>query len=146
MDLLTYPLQSSKRVNNHNLLVSSSTGLLATKQLHDSAYHGTYCSSDINFSVVPDHLLHPYSRSHNRREKRKAKNQLAGGELNAIATALSEAIGEEPPTIHVDKKGREIKKDETELREERRKREAEKGKIGEGKGRTMNETKRRKQM
>jgi len=61
-----------------------------------------------------------------------------GGELNAIATALSEAIGEEPPKIHLDKRGNEFKKDEAELKEERQRREAEKGKIGEGKGRTMN--------
>ena len=96
--------------------------------------------------VVPDHLLHPYSRSHNRREKRKAKNHLIGGELDVIASALSEAIGEEPAIKHLDKKGKEITKDPQELKEERRRREAEKGKIGEGKGRTMNETKRRKQM
>ena len=69
-----------------------------------------------------------------------------GGELNAIATALSEAIGEEPQKTHLDKRGNEIKKDEAELKEERQRRETEKGKIGEGKGRTMNETKRRKQM
>ena len=63
-----------------------------------------------------------------------------------IASALSEAIGEEPAIKHLDKKGKEITKDPQELKEERRRREAEKGKIGEGKGRTMNETKRRKQM
>jgi hypothetical protein len=36
--------------------------------------------------------LHPYSRSHTRREKRKAKQQLAGGKLDNIASALSDMI------------------------------------------------------
>lgn len=91
--------------------------------------------------------LHPYSRSHTRREKRKAKQQLAGGKLDNIASALSDMIDDidVPPGLHDPKpsakKAGSIAQDNGAAS-----RKTEKGKIGEGKGRTLTETGRRKQV
>ena len=88
--------------------------------------------------MVPLVPSHPYSRSHARREKRKKREHLAGGELHAVAAALSEVVGE---TISTTAKIRS--------KEERagdKKRAEEEKKIGAGKGRTLSERARRKQM
>ena len=95
--------------------------------------------------------LHPYSRSHIRREKRKAKQQLAGGELHAISAALSEAIGEEPESALPSgskkaQRSRDIAAEVVERNAERQRRRAESGKIDEGRGRTLGEKSRRKQV
>lgn len=89
---------------------------------------------------------HPYSRSHTRREKRKTKQEIAGG-LGAISLALAETVGEvvvppEPKATLSKQQVREKKVVEARKVEE----EADKGKIGQGKKRTMNESGRRKQM
>lgn len=84
----------------------------------------------------------PYSKSHMKREKRKAKQQLAGG-MGSVAAALVDLAPElapEPPSTGKDKKTKEQKAEE-----DRRKKE-EDGKIGAGSKRTMREKQRRKQM
>ena len=96
--------------------------------------------------MVPDVPLHPYSRSHTRREKRKAKQQLAGGKLDNIASALSDMIDDidVPPglqNVKPSNKKTGMAQDNGAVR-----RKEEKGKIGEGKGRTLSETGRRKQV
>ncbi len=88
--------------------------------------------------MVPPLPSHPYSRSHAKREKRKAREHLVGGELHSVAVALSEAIGEtEALPLKGDHETTKRKRDE-EKREE--------SKIGIGKGRTLGEKARRKQM
>jgi len=92
--------------------------------------------------VVPPVPSHPYSRSHARREKRKTRPELSGGHLRAVAAALSEAIGETDalPLRSLTRVERE---------EEKRKREdvrRDGAKIGMGKGRTLGEKARRKEM
>ncbi|ORY35504.1 ribosome biogenesis protein SLX9-domain-containing protein [Naematelia encephala] len=96
------------------------------------------------FLPQPEPVLpsHPYSRSHNRREKRKAKQQLAGGELHSVAAALSIALGEDPsqlptPTSAVQKQEARRKAEEKRLED---------SKIKEGKGRTLSEKARRAQI
>lgn len=88
--------------------------------------------------------LHPYSRSHIRREKRKAQQHLAGGELHSVAAALSESLGE---VGHERERARVRSNEErkAEKQKERARSEGE-GKIGDGKGRTLSEKARRKQM
>ncbi|KAK1927268.1 hypothetical protein DB88DRAFT_477422 [Papiliotrema laurentii] len=109
--------------------------------------------SDVSFSklkkgklpaTVPEVISpHPYSRSHVRREKRKAKQHLAGGDLGHLSTALSEVMGDAappspPPTKN--KLGQHPKPTVVKKKGEDR------GKIGEGRGRTMSEHARRKQI
>lgn len=90
---------------------------------------------------------HPYSRSHTRREKRKAKQNIAGG-LGTISLALAEAVGETPaPPEPKSSRGGTAQTDKKPVMVNRPvEDEADKGKIGQGKKRTMNESGRRKQM
>jgi hypothetical protein len=87
--------------------------------------------------------LHPYSRSHIRREKRKAK-EVVGGGLDSVAAALAEAAGEVPvPEAPVPKsKGHARVVDDV---PQKRKQEPD-GKIGEGRTKPLAEKQRRKQM
>ncbi|KAK4687014.1 hypothetical protein P7C73_g3096, partial [Tremellales sp. Uapishka_1] len=95
-------------------------------------------------SLVPHLPLHPYSRSHIKREKKKAKEQLTGGELHSIAVGLSEALGE----VEEEEKPIRIKTAEERRREkeEEQRRKEEAGKIGQGGKRTLSEKKRREQI
>ncbi|BEJ11622.1 hypothetical protein CspHIS471_0200820 [Cutaneotrichosporon sp. HIS471] len=101
-------------------------------------------------SIAAGAAAHPYSRSHFRREKRKAKSAVAlGGGLGSVALALGEVAGDEP----VDKveKGKakskkEVMEDVVRRREEEARRKAEEGKIGEGAGHGLKEKARRKQI
>ncbi|KAK8854668.1 hypothetical protein IAR55_003407 [Kwoniella newhampshirensis] len=104
---------------------------------------------------------HPYitpSKSHLKREKRKAKSQL-GTDLSSLETALAHVIPLENTTaVHsgatedregelggrkVRKSKEQMMRDKEEARRRAIEREMEKGKIGEGKGRTLGEKKRR---
>lgn len=92
---------------------------------------------------------HPYfipSKSHLRRQKRKARN-LAGG-LGSLGTALEGVIPDEDlkPAQVVGVKEEKRVKTKEERDEERRvwlEKEKEKGKIGSGKGKTLREKKRK---
>lgn len=66
------------------------------------------------------------------------KQQLAGGELHSIAAALSEAIGETEPPPAIRDRAAEKRMRDVGMQE--------KLKIGTGKGRTLGEKARRKQM
>lgn len=84
---------------------------------------------------------HPYSKSHRKRLNKKARQDLSGGQLHPLAAALAESLGQKAPE---DKKARVRSREEKEkerMEEERKK--AEEGKIGEGRGRTLGEKKRR---
>ncbi|WOO76714.1 uncharacterized protein LOC62_01G000337 [Vanrija pseudolonga] len=87
----------------------------------------------------------PYSKSHARREKRKAAQQLGSG-LGSVAAALFEAAGEVPvPTAPVATSRGKKRAEVVEVPPQLRKREAD-GKIGEGSAKTMGERRRRKQI
>ncbi|WVR09744.1 hypothetical protein IAU60_006820 [Kwoniella sp. DSM 27419] len=95
---------------------------------------------------------HPYllkSKSHARREKRKARSELSTNltSLNtALETVLPEAVRPlEEPVKKKRNKAEEAQRRELEEVERKRaaQREREKGMIGEGKGRTLGEKKRR---
>lgn len=86
----------------------------------------------------------PYSKSHMKREKRKAKQQLAGG-MGSVAAALVDLAPElvpEPPSDSKPGKAGES----AEQKAEAKRRKEEDGKIGAGSKRTMREKQRRKQM
>ncbi|ORX38381.1 hypothetical protein BD324DRAFT_649753 [Kockovaella imperatae] len=91
-------------------------------------------------STEPPVPAHPYSRSHVRREKRKAKQQLAGGQLHDMAVALSQSLGETEP----ESKARVRTKEEKEKERQRREQEQKVGAVG--KSRTLKERKRRKEI
>jgi hypothetical protein len=87
---------------------------------------------------------HPYSRSHAKRLRRKVKNNLSGGDVHPLAAALAESLGQ---TDEGNKKARvrsAAEKEQERQMEEEKKREA--GKIGQGRGRTLGEKKRREIM
>ncbi|WVQ81840.1 hypothetical protein IAT38_003967 [Cryptococcus sp. DSM 104549] len=92
---------------------------------------------------------HPYfipSKSHLRREKRKARNIASG--LDSLESALDSVFQEEPlqQVISGEKGAKKRVKTKEERDEERRKaleKQVEMGKIGEGRGRTLGEKKRR---
>jgi hypothetical protein len=97
---------------------------------------------------------HPYSRSHTRREKRKVKQNLAGGNLDAVADALKEAFGTPSedegevvePVGKRSKAGKAATAEDKALAKPKRRGPDGEELIGEGKGRTMREKARRKQM
>lgn len=82
----------------------------------------------------------PYSKSHLKREKRKAKQQLAGG-MGSVAAALVDLAPELAPEPE-----EKTPKEKKEAAEEAKRRKEEDGKIGAGSKRTMREKQRRKQM
>lgn len=92
--------------------------------------------------VVPAPLSdQPYSKSHRKRLNKKARQDLSGGQLHPLAAALAESLGQKGAE---DKKARvrsKAEKEQEKLDEERKQREE--GKIGEGRGRTLGEKKRR---
>lgn len=79
----------------------------------------------------------PYSKSHLKREKKKARQQLAGG-MGSVAAALVEVAPELAPEV-AEPATKPSAKDE----EERRRDD---GRIGAGTKRTMGEKQRRRQM
>nr|XP_018261616.1 uncharacterized protein I303_06056 [Kwoniella dejecticola CBS 10117]OBR83774.1 hypothetical protein I303_06056 [Kwoniella dejecticola CBS 10117] len=99
---------------------------------------------------------HPYlikSKSHIRREKRKAKSLSASTNLESLENALS-SILPEPETKVSDEEEERVKvgvqkkrkKTKEKIEEEKRRiadKKREEGKISEGRGRTLNEKKRR---
>lgn len=89
--------------------------------------------------------MHPYSRSHMKRQKKKAKEQLAGGELSSVAAALKNITGEESEEEGVATAGKPRRKPKK-TSEEIAQAQAEKAKIGEGTGKTLKEKARREQM
>lgn len=93
---------------------------------------------------TPTPLSHPYSRSHLKRLRKKSRQNLSGGELHPLAAALAESLGQ---TGEKDKKAhvRSMAEKEEEARRERAKK-LEEGKIGEGRGRTLGEKRRREIM
>ena len=100
-----------------------------------------FASKVFHGAIAAGAAAHPYSRSHLRREKRKAKQQLAGGGLTSVADALAE-VSEPTATTTTEKKG---KKNAPEDIPQKRKAEPD-GKIGEGSTKTVGEKSRRKQM
>ncbi|CAD6583892.1 MAG: hypothetical protein TREMPRED_003672 [Tremellales sp. Tagirdzhanova-0007] len=93
--------------------------------------------------LVPSAPPHPYSRSHTRRVRRKAREQLAGGQLHSVAAALSEVLPDTDPPSALKRMTRvEREAKERKLDDARR----ELSKIGIGKGRTLTERARRKQI
>lgn len=100
---------------------------------------------------MPPPAFHPYSRSHVKREKRKARQELHGGQLASVEAALSEVLGLPPPATSGEKQAPSAVKIRTKeeriaerLRVEHELRE--KGKIGLGKGKTLTEKARRAEM
>lgn len=83
----------------------------------------------------------PYSRSHLKREKKKARQQVGGG-LGSVAAALEEAT-EPAERLRVLKKGKAVPV--VEVAPQKRKVEPD-GRMGEGSARTPGEKQRRKQM
>lgn len=92
--------------------------------------------------MVPEPLANqPYSKSHRKRLNKKAKQDLSGGQLHPLAAALAESLGQKGAD---DKKARVRTKEEKEdERSEAERKKREEGKIGEGRGRTLGEKKRR---
>ncbi|WWD19187.1 hypothetical protein CI109_103645 [Kwoniella shandongensis] len=115
--------------------------------------------SKLNPLPPPRSGFHPYiapSKSHARREKRKAKSHLGGNDLSSLETALALVIpSTEDPEDDIEddkklkkkvvsKKSKEqIMKEKEEERRRAVEREKERGKIGEGRGKTLGEKKRR---
>ncbi|WVO14398.1 hypothetical protein L204_102031 [Cryptococcus depauperatus] len=97
-------------------------------------------------SLISGKAPHPYfvpSKSHLRRQKRKARN-IANG-LSSLETALEGVLVENFPEVD-GKNDTELKTKKEEMEEKRRRvleGQKEKQKIGEGKGRTLGEKKRR---
>jgi hypothetical protein len=88
--------------------------------------------------------VQPYSKSHRKRLNKKARQDLSGGQLHPLAAALAESLGQKGEE---DKKARVRTKAEKDTeREDEEKRKREDGKIGEGRGRTLGEKKRRDMM
>ncbi|KAJ6610109.1 ribosome biogenesis protein SLX9-domain-containing protein, partial [Mycena sp. CBHHK59/15] len=73
----------------------------------------------------------PYSKSHARRQKRKAKEQIAGG-LDDIQAALAAVEGEQDVDLHQDSAADEL--DIPEHESQPKKAKPKPGQIGEGKG------------
>ncbi|EJT48909.1 hypothetical protein A1Q1_02004 [Trichosporon asahii var. asahii CBS 2479] len=84
----------------------------------------------------------PYSKSHMKREKRKAKQQLAGG-MGSVAAALVDLAPELAPEPEVETK---TPKEKQQAADDAKRRKEEDGKIGQGSKRTMREKQRRKQI
>ncbi|GMK56185.1 hypothetical protein CspeluHIS016_0300250 [Cutaneotrichosporon spelunceum] len=99
-------------------------------------------------AIAAGAAAHPYSRSHLRREKRKAKAAVAlGGGLGSVALALGEVAGDEAPKEETKAKSRkEVMEDAARRRDEEARRRAEEGKIGQGRGHGLKEKARRKQI
>jgi hypothetical protein len=96
-------------------------------------------------AITAGAISHPYSRSHLRREKRKAKANAIGA-LGSVALALGEVAGDEPAVKEVKRSKQEVMEDAARRRQEEARRRAEEGKIGEGAGHGLKEKARRKQM
>lgn len=98
--------------------------------------------------MPPPLASHPYSRSHTRREKRKTKQNLHGGTLDSVAEALIQAVADGSGDEEVEDPVKKTKtqKGKEEGSKTKRKDASVDGLIGEGKGRTMREKARRKQM
>ncbi len=89
----------------------------------------------------------PYSKSHMKRLKRKARDQLAGGDLASLAAQLADGDGDGADSEDEAATSRRSKAVKTPLTpEEKAQRAADQGKIGQGTGRTLKEDQRRKQM
>lgn len=91
---------------------------------------------------------HPYSRSHLKRLKRKARENLVGGSLSAIEGALADVMPDEKETkvaSSVKKKGRMGMDVDDEI-ESKPVRANEPARIGEGKGKPLKEKQKRKEM
>jgi hypothetical protein len=80
-----------------------------------------------------------------KRQKKKAREQLAGGELSSVAAALQHITGDEDDEEQVFTAGKPRRKPKK-TPEETDKAKAEQAKIGEGKGKTLKEKARREQM
>jgi solute carrier family 35 protein F5 len=103
--------------------------------LYGKEFHG---------ALVAGATDHPYSRSHLRREKRKARQQLAGGGLNSVRDALAEAA--EAAGVQVEVVPKSEKKVVAAVDAPQKRKAEPDGKIGEGSARTVTEKSRRKQM
>jgi len=85
--------------------------------------------------------IQPYSKSHRKRLNKQARQDLSGGQLHPLAAALAESLGQKGEQ---DKKARvrtKVEKEQERIDQETKKREE--GKIGEGRGKTLGEKKRR---
>ena len=91
-------------------------------------------------SAVPNH---PYSRSHIKREKKKAKQRLAG--RDDIESALPDA-GEEEEEEEQTLAAQAVAAARDEAVERPKRPKVKEGVIGEGRGLSMKEKKKRKQM
>ncbi|KAK7064132.1 ribosome biogenesis protein SLX9-domain-containing protein [Favolaschia claudopus] len=82
----------------------------------------------------------PYSKSHSRRLKRKAKEQLAGGDLDAIQMALAAVDDDQDASESLQPQ------DSTPVTQEgsAKKPKAKPGQIGEGKGATLSKAQRKR--
>lgn len=87
--------------------------------------------------------MHPYSKSHRKRENKKRRENLAGGQLLSVAAALPAMEDGDEPESPPRPKG---KAPGAQSAPEPRRVKEDDGKLREGKGRTMAEKKRRKQM
>ncbi|KAJ7235902.1 hypothetical protein B0H12DRAFT_133765 [Mycena haematopus] len=82
----------------------------------------------------------PYSKSHERRQKRKAKERLAGGDLNAIQMALAAVDEAEAPELLQPEDA--MPEDAAKVKQKKQKPKP--GQIGEGKGATLSKTQRKR--
>lgn len=80
-----------------------------------------------------------------KRQKKKAKEQLAGGELSSVAAALKNITGDEDEEEEVDIVGKPRRKPRK-TAEEKELAKVEAAKIGDGRGKTLTEKARREQM
>ncbi|KAJ6621254.1 ribosome biogenesis protein SLX9-domain-containing protein [Mycena sp. CBHHK59/15] len=83
----------------------------------------------------------PYSKSHARRQKRKAKEQIAGG-LDDIQAALAAVEGEQDVDLHQDSAADEL--DIPEHESQPKKAKPKPGQIGEGKGVPLSKAQRQR--
>ncbi|KAF8216109.1 ribosome biogenesis protein SLX9-domain-containing protein [Mycena galopus ATCC 62051] len=84
----------------------------------------------------------PYSKSHERRLKRKAKEQLAGGDLDAIQMAIAAVDDDEADAPELLQPEDSMVEDAAPVKQKKQKPKP--GQIGEGKGATLSKAQRKR--
>lgn len=108
------------------------------------------CAAAANpISALGTPSTHPYSRSHLKRLKRKARENLAGGSLTAIEGALADVMppADEKKEAKPVKNGRGMDVDgEVVVPQAKVSKSDAAGRIGEGKGKPLKEKQKRKEL
>ncbi|WRT68537.1 uncharacterized protein IL334_005514 [Kwoniella shivajii] len=145
----------SKLKNDHHEQRDAQEPMIPNSSFDEPSLPTSKAQKKAEFIAAVQSAPHPYiiqSKSHLRREKRRVRSNLSTN-LDSLENALESVLPEsfQPPTEEEAGEGK-AKKDKMKSvsreskEEEKRKRvemEREKGKIGEGKGRTLGEKKRR---